>query len=88
MNKKSKNKQRVLDFLKGRDGATYADMHALGLHRSTLRRWVMELEQDGLVTRAVKNSRARAVFAAHCKTCNDIGFDSAYQENCPNCCNL
>lgn len=93
MNKKSKSKQEILDFLKGGDGATYADMQgALDLARATLRRWVMELERDGLVTRTRAHSRARAVFTAYCKTCNDkeivqVG-DGEHQVSCPDCCNL
>ena len=56
-------KQLILDFIQAAtNGATYTDLRQLGFCRATLRRWVMELERDGLIERQREHARARAVF--------------------------
>lgn len=56
-------KQEILDFLKSHpDGATYTDLRALGYCQPTLRRWIMELEHDGLAVRSQAKPFERVVF--------------------------
>lgn len=58
-------KELIFSFIKAStDGVTYADMQGLGFCRATMRRWVIELERDGVVERTRKHQRARAVFSA------------------------
>jgi hypothetical protein len=64
-------KQKILDFIKKSEGgATYSDMHSLGFCRATLRRWVIELENEGAVKREREHPRARAVFSVIEQDCD------------------